>query len=173
MIPIFPRRTIAWKVEEPAVLRRLTLSAAEIGLLTGVVLRLAHSVVMTSSAASGLTWVVWWYILFALALFGATAAHLGNYPVRHWGWRAPLFALYESVGEVVTSLALIAAHRELWGSARAGFDDWPSIAVFILLWRTLTICSFTLVLAGVVQLVRRILDRRDRQTEAARPSASA
>jgi len=173
MVPLFPRRTIAWKVEEPAAFRRLTLSAAEIGLLTGVVLRLAHSLVMTRAAASSLTWVVWWYILFALILFGAAAAHLGNYPVRHWGWRAPLFALYESAGEFVTSLVLIAAHRELWGSARAGFADWPSIAISILLWRMLTICSFTLVLAGVVQLVRSILDRHDRQTEAAHPPASA
>lgn len=173
MTVLFPRHTISWKLEEPRAVRRLTLSAPELGLVTGALLRLAHSVVNTHADAGSLTWVVWWYVVFSLVLFGATAAHLGNYPVRHWGWRAPLFAVYVASGEVLMSLVLIASHRELWGSAHANFADWPSIVVFTVLWRMLMICGFTLALAGVVQVVRRVLDRRDRQTESSqRPAAN-
>jgi hypothetical protein len=100
------------------------------------------------------------YIALALLLWGAAAAHLGNYPISTWLWRVPLFAVVEVCGEMATSIVLVAAHRERWGTSPADWDDLPSMALSALELRTLVLCTFALVLAGVVQVVRTALLRR-------------
>jgi hypothetical protein len=82
-------------------------------------------------------------------------AHLANWTIRSWVWRAPLFALIETVGEMATSLLLIAMRREPEGTVRAEFHDWPSMALRTLLERELTICLWALLLAGVIVFIRR------------------
>jgi hypothetical protein len=83
------------------------------------------------------------------------SAHLANFPLQRWAWRAPLFAFVETAGEMITSLLLITLGREPDGTARAHFHDWPSMAARALLQSELTICLWMLLLAGIIILVRR------------------
>jgi hypothetical protein len=84
-----------------------------------------------------------------------TTAYLANWTLRSWLWRAPLFALIEAAGEMVTSLVLIALRREPEGAVRAEFHDWPSMAMRALLQSELSICLWAALLAGVILFVRR------------------
>lgn len=150
---IFPRDPIEW-LEEPAAFRRLSLSLVEMALVTGIVLRVLRAVAFTQAQASLLFYgavLVLWGVLFV----GMATAHLANFPLRQWAWRVPLFSLVEVVGEMLTSLLLIAFHREPAGSARAHLHDWPGMAARALLQSELTLCLWALVLAGVIVLVRR------------------
>lgn len=156
----FPRYSIAWKVEEPPAFRALTLSVVEIGLLTGVIYRLVRALLLAHVPGAHPVYVGGIYIALALLLCGAVAAHLGNYPISTWLWRVPLFAVLEVCGEVGTSIVLVAAHRERSGTSPADWDDVPSMALHALEFRTLVLCIFALVLAGVVQVVRNALLRR-------------
>lgn len=164
MADFFPRHSIVWKVEEPAAFRALTLSVLEIGVLTGVVLRLVRVLALAYGPANNIVFLFGVGTVLTLLFFGGAAAYLGNYPIRHWVWRAPLFALTETAAEMTTSLLLIAFHRERIGSSRAGFEDWPSIARSAILWRTASVCVFALILAGVVQFVRSALLRRENRS---------
>ncbi len=161
MVAYFPRHTIAWKVEEPAAFRAITLSVVESGLLAGVLLRLVRALALAYIPESRWVLAGGAIAVLALALCAAAAAHLANYPIRHWVWRAPAFAVMAVVGKMATSLILIAAHRERLGSARADWDDWPSMAARALLWDLVLICVFALLLAAVVQIVRSALLRHE------------
>ena len=154
MPSFFPRTTVEWRLEEPPAFRRLSLSLVEMAIVTGIVLRLMRALAFTHGRAS---WLYYGLVLVAgtLLLVGMTTAHLANFPVRAWSWRAPAFAAVEVAGEMATSLILIALRREPEGTARADFHDWPSMAVRALLQSELTICLWALVLAGAIILVRR------------------
>ena len=154
MPTLFPRQTIEWRLEEPPAFRRLSLSLVEMALLTGVVLRLLRAFAFTHGRASVVV-SIGAVAIWAVVLVGAATAHLANFPLRRWGWRTPLFALVETVGEMLTSLVLIMLHREPTGLARAELRDWPSLAANTLLASELTICLWVLLLAGVIVLVRR------------------
>jgi hypothetical protein len=151
----FPRQTIDWRaVEEPAAFRRLSLSLLEMAIITGVLLRLLRAVTFAMGRAN---WLVFGMsILVAVVILVAmTTAHLANFALHRWTWRAPLFALVVSASAMATSLLLIALRREPEGTARADFHDWPSMAVRFLLYSELTVCAWALVLAGVIVLIRR------------------
>ena len=152
----FPRHTVEWHIEEPRAFRRLSLSIVEMALVTGVLLRVYRSWVLTHGATG-------WLLFGGSLVFGIffllfmTTAHLGNFPIQKWAWRAPLFAVIECAGEMATSLLLIWVGREPLGSSRAEFHDWPSMAIGSLATRGLTIVVWTLLLAGIVQIVRRVM----------------
>jgi hypothetical protein len=151
----FPRQTIDWRqIDEPPAFRRLTLSLLETALVTGVVLRLLRALTFTAGRQS---WFLYGaaFLLGAVILVGMATAHLANFSLRRWLWRAPAFALLETVGEMVTSLLLIAVHREPEGSVRADFHDWPSMAMRALWQNELAICLWVLLLAAVIVIVRR------------------
>jgi hypothetical protein len=154
MSNFFPRQSVEWRLEEPPAFRRLSLSLVEMALLTGIVLRVLRALTFTHGRASwlfyGAAFVVW-----TLILLGMTTAHLANWTIRSWLWRAPLFALLETVGEMGTSLLLIAMRREPEGAVRAEFHDWPSMAFRALLQSELSICLWAALLAGVIVFVRR------------------
>ncbi len=154
MPEFFPRRTIVWKAESLTAWRTLTLSVVEIGLLTGIVLRLVRAIAIPRTPEPAL-WVYWLFV--ALALCAAAVLHLSNYTVRHWAWRAPAFALATAAGEALTSLLLIALHREPFGTERAALHDWPQLAVNSLEITGAIVCAFALLLGLVVQVVRYIL----------------
>ena len=154
MSSFFPRHTVDWHLEEPAAFRRLSLSLFEMALLAGIVLRLLRALTFTLGRASWLFYGAA-FALGLLILLGMTTAHLANWTLRSWLWRAPLFALIETVGEMATSLVLIALRREPEGAARAEFHDWPSMALRALLQSELSICLWAALLAGVIVLVRR------------------
>ncbi|MEO8562021.1 MAG: hypothetical protein ABI601_08105 [bacterium] len=154
MSSFFPRHTVEWRLEEPPAFRRLSLSLAEMALLTGIVLRVLRALAFTHGRAS---WVFYGaaFLVGTAILLGMTTAHLANWTIRSWVWRAPLFSLLETVGEMGTSLLLIALGREPEGTARAEFHDWPSMTLRALLQSELSICLWALLLAGVIVFVRR------------------
>jgi hypothetical protein len=154
MPSFFPRQTIEWRLEEPPAFRRLSLSLVEMALLTGVVLRILRALAFTMGRASWLYYGLAFGIA-TLLLLGMTTAHLANFPVRTWSWRAPLFALVEVVGEMGTSLLLIFLRREPEGTARADFHDWPSMSLRALLQSELSICLWVLLLAAAIVFARR------------------
>jgi hypothetical protein len=154
MSSLFPRQAIEWHLEEPAAFRRLSLSIVELAMVTGIVLRLLRAFAFTHGRAS-LVVTLAALVVWGIILVGAATAHLANYPIRRWAWRAPLFAALETAGEMLTSLLLIFLGREADGTSRAHFHDWPSMSARALLQSELTICLWALVLAGVVILVRR------------------
>jgi hypothetical protein len=160
MSSFFPRHSIEWRVEEPPAFRRLSLSLIEMALLTGVVLRVLRALAFTYGRASWLFYGIV-FVVATLFLLGMTTAHLANFPVRAWSWRAPLFAFVEVVGEMSTSLLLIALRREPEGTARADFHDWPSMSLRALLQSELTICLWALLLAAAIVFVRRSGMARD------------
>lgn len=154
MPSFFPRQTVEWRLEEPAAFRRLSLSLIEMALITGVVLRVLRALTFTHGRASWLFYGVA-FTVGTLLIVGMTTAHLANYPVRTWTWRAPLFALVEVAGEMLMSLLLITLGREPEGTARATMQDWPSMSLRALAQSELTICLWALMLAGAIILVRR------------------
>jgi hypothetical protein len=154
MSTFFPRHSVEWRLEEPQSFRRLSLSLVEMALLTGIVLRLLRAITFTHGRASWLFYGAA-FVVGLLILLGMTTAHLANWTLRSWLWRAPLFALVEVVGEMVTSLLLIALRREPEGAVRAEFHDWPSMALRAFLQSELSICLWAALLAGVIVFVRR------------------
>jgi len=154
MSHFFPRHSVEWRLEEPPAFRRLSLSLAEMALLTGIVLRVLRALTFTHGRASWLFYGAA-FVVGTVILLGMTTAYLANWTIRSWLWRAPLFALLETVGEMGTSLVLIALRREPEGAARAEFHDWPSMAFRALLQSELSICVWAALLAGVIVFVRR------------------
>jgi hypothetical protein len=122
--------------------------------LTGIVLRLYRAV----TAPHG---PLWWYfgalVVGILLLCAMATAHLANYTMKRWLWRAPLFALVEAAAESATSLLLIWLGREPSGTTRAEWSDWLPMAGDTLLTRELVVCLWALFLAGAVTIVRRTM----------------
>lgn len=172
MPSFFPRSTIEWRLEEPPAFRKLSLSLLEMALITGVVLRLLRALAFTHGKVSWLSYGLV-FIAGTVIMLGMTTAHLANFPVRAWIWRAPVFALVEVVGEMATSLALISLGREPEGTARAEFHDWPSMGLRALAQSELTICVWALILAAVIMLVRRSSMARDVDSDPLDPDLPA
>jgi hypothetical protein len=170
----FPRDNVAWHLEEPRVFRKLTLSLPAMAVAAGVLVRLIRVGVGGISAS-------WWGVFGAIALgmillLTIATAHLGNYPVKQWLWRAPLFGLAEGAAEAGVSALLTMFGVEVLGSTRAHLRDWPSMATDTVIGtpglgfvdgRIVMVSLFALLLAGVVQVVRFLLLRsEDRDTTA-------
>ena len=170
----FPRDNVAWHLEEPRVFRKLTLSLPAMAIAAGVLVRLIRVGVGGMSAS-------WWGVFGAIALgmvvlLTIATAHLGNYPVKQWLWRAPLFGLAEGAAEAGASALLTMLGVEVLGSTRAHLSDWPSMATDTIIGtpglgfvdgRIVMVSLFALLLAGVVQVVRYLLLRsEDRDTTA-------
>ncbi|HEY0995288.1 MAG TPA: hypothetical protein VGD77_04815 [Gemmatimonadaceae bacterium] len=154
MAGFFPRHTVDLKFEEPAAFRRFSFSLVEMALVTGVVTRLYRSLVLTHGVNS------WWYLgltfgVGMLFYMGMATAHLANFPIHRWTWRAPAFAALGVVAEMATSALLIALGREPNGTVRAAWADWPAMAGRALVFRVLLVSVWALLLAGIVLLVRR------------------
>jgi hypothetical protein len=159
-MPSFPRETGAFALPAPGTFRTLSRSLVEMAAITGVVVRLARSLVLSQSPAPSLL-VLWAaYVLGGALIVGMAALHLSNYTVRRWLWRAPAFVLVEVAAEMLVSALLIALGREPAGSASAHLHDWPAIALSTLVFRTLLVLPFIFVLGGIVQLVRVWMARR-------------
>ncbi len=153
----FPRKTVAWKLEEPAPLRQLSLSLPYMALVTGVLLRLWRSYVLTHGAPDSWPWVGGTFLIGLVFLFLMVSIHLGNYTLRNWIWRAPAFAVLEAGVEILMSLALTTVGLEPLGADRAELSDWLPTSIRTLIWRLVGIMLFVMVLAVVVSIMRRIL----------------
>lgn len=153
MSDLFPLRTATMRIEEPKAFRRFSLSLIEMALITGVLVRIYRSLVLTHGS-SGFGYIAGTMALAIVFIVFMATAHLANYPLHHWLWRAPAFAALEVAGEMGTSLVLIWLAREPNGTVRADFGDWPSMAMRALLYRGLIVVSWSLILAGIVAFVR-------------------
>ena len=160
----FPRQSVAWKLEEPSAFRKLSLSLVEMAAITGIVMRLYRAVVVANAAETGWLYLGGTFALGAIFLLGMLTLHLGNFPIRRWLWRAPAFAAIAIAFEMLTSLALIAIGREPYGSGRADYHEWLPMLRDTALLRSAEIAVFALVLAGVVQIMRVfLLKKEDRE----------
>jgi hypothetical protein len=153
MSDLFPLRTATMRIEEPKAFRRFSLSLFEMALVTGVLVRVARSLVLTHGTTN-FGYIAGTITLGIVFIVFMATAHLANHPLHHWLWRAPAFAGLEVVGEMVTSLLLIWLAREPNGTVRAHFNDWPGMVMRVILWRGLIVVIWSLVLAGIIQVVR-------------------
>jgi hypothetical protein len=160
-------KTSEWDFEEPAAFTRIARSPVELALITGVVMRLFRAVVLTQGNASS-SFLGAALVLGTLFLLGMATLHLGRFPVREWPWRAPLFAVFETAGEMAVSLLLITLHREPWGTARAEFTDWQPMVTGVLFWRVLGVSAWALLLGTTVSFIRgRVLKDTGREVDPA------
>jgi hypothetical protein len=162
MPTFFPRQTIEWRLEEPKAFRRFSYSLVEMAVVTGVLARIYRLLILTHGYNN------WLYLGGSIALgliflLGMLTAHLANYPLHQYLWRAPTFAVVEVVVEMATSALLIALGKEPNGTVRAHWDDWLGMGLNALLLRGLAIVLWGLVLAGIVYLVRRTLVHEDEE----------
>jgi hypothetical protein len=160
MPTFFPRQTVELRLEEPKAFRKFSFSLVEMAIVTGVLMRILRMLVLTHGSTS------WIYLGGAFAigsifLLGMLTAHLANFPLHQYLWRAPLFAVIEVAAEMATSALLIAVGHEPNGSVRAHWDDWASLGLNALVIRGAAIVLWTAILAGVVQLVRRTIVEED------------
>jgi hypothetical protein len=157
MSRFFPRDVIHWGEEKLHPLRAFAIRSVEPAGITGLVLRVWRAIILASGSwlffVAGLTGGV-------LFLCGMLTWHLGNYPVKRWPMRALAFFLIEFAVEMGMSSVLIVFGRERYGSQLAAWGDWWPMAAQTLWQRGLTIAIFALVLAVVVQMVRRAVDQR-------------
>ena len=167
MTEFFPRKTVPWKLQEPAALRRASLSLPYMALLTGVALRLWRSFALTHGSPDSWLWIGGTFLAGMAFLFLMVTLHLGNYTLRNWTWRAPAFAVLESGAEIVVSLALTTFGLEPLGAETAELSDWLPTAIRTLFWRLLGIVAFALALGIVVALVRRIIVVAEHRTSTA------
>jgi hypothetical protein len=166
MPSFFPNHTVEIKLEEPQAFRRFSFSLVEMAIVTGILVRLLRLAAFTHGSNN---WV-YLAVVFAVGsilLFGMLTAHLANYPLYQYLWRAPAFALVEVAAEMVTSALLIAFGREANGTVRAHWDDAVGMGLHALLYRGLAIVVWGLILAGVVQLVRRTIVHEDAEPDEA------
>lgn len=158
----FPRHTVEFRFAEPKAFRRWSYSLAGMAIVTGVIVRVYRLLSLTHGSNN------WIYIggTFAVGLIfllGMITAHLANYPLHQYLWRAPLFTLIEVVSEMAVSAFLIAVGREPNGTVRAHWDDWVGMSVDTLVKRGISILLWAIILGGVVNLVRRTLVRQDEE----------
>jgi len=164
MANFFPRQTLEFKFEEPKAFRRISFSLIEMAVITGILVRVYRVVVITHGSNN------WLYIggtitVGVVFLLGMLTAHLANYPLHQYPWRGPAFAAVEVVSEMAVSALLIAVGHEANGTVRAHWDDWVGLGLNALLFRGLAIVIWTLLLATVIQIVRRVVHEDEEPAE--------
>jgi hypothetical protein len=169
----FPHQTGTWKLEEPPAFRRLSMSILEMAVVTGIALRLYRALALTYSSGTNLIYAALMIAFGVVFLFGMTTLHLGNFTLRQWIWRAPVFSAIEAAAESLTALGLIFLGREPVGSGRRSLAEWPELTLGIFFWRFVGIVLFALLLSGVVQLVRYVLLRKEHRLHTAEAVAQA
>jgi hypothetical protein len=173
MPTFFPRQTIEIRFEEPKAFRKFSFSLVEMAIVTGVLLRVYRLFVLTHGSNNWLYLGGAFAVGFAL-LLGMLTAHLANYPLHQYLWRAPVFALVEVAAEMATSALLIWIGREPNGSVRAHWDDWLGMGLNALVIRGGAIVLWALILGVAVHIVRRakIVDEEEDDAEELEARAS-
>lgn len=158
MSRFFPRDIVHWGEERLHPLRAFAIRTIEPAGITGIALRLWRVVLLNTTQW---LWLVLGLTAGIVFLCGMLTWHLGNFPVKRWAPRVIAFWIIEASVELGMSSILIALGRERLGSRAAAWSDWWLLAGQTLLQRALILLPFALVLALVVHLVRRTLDRRE------------
>lgn len=144
-------------IEEPTFVRKFSLNMLAMALLTGASIRLYRAAILQFGWSNSWLWIVGTFFGGVAILLLLVTLHLGNYPVRAWLWRAPLFALLEAATEIGVSLALTLSGLERLGSLTATLEDWQGSAPKLAIVRIGGITLFALVLAFVSTMVRLVL----------------
>lgn len=160
MPQFFPRKTTEIRIHEPRAFRRLSYSLVQMALVTGVILRAYRLLVLTHGGNN------WLYLgasfaVGAVIFLGMVTAHLANFPLHQYLWRAPAFAGIEVASEMVASALFISLGREVNGTVPAHWDDWIGMGLNALLVRGIAIMIWAAILAGSVQFVRRTMVHED------------
>jgi hypothetical protein len=143
-----------WQHHGPSAFRKLAFSLLDMALLTGVTLRLGRAALLAYAGNGNSEMFVTSLLAGTFFLLLMTTLHLGNFPIRHWVWRAPVFALAVGAAESGVSLLLISVGREPYGSGQAAFADWLTMALTIIPWRFALVVTFAIALGVVVQGLR-------------------
>lgn len=143
-----------WDGHGPSSFRKLAFSTVEMAFITGLLIRVFRAFLLTNAGNDQPILLGAGFLIGAVFLFAMVTLHLGNFPLRHWVWRAPLFALLIAATEMAVSAGLIALGREPLGTARATFADWPGMAADVVLLRLAATAAYTLALAVIVQWTR-------------------
>ena len=157
MVRFAPPQTGAWDAYEASAVRTFSRTLPAMAIVTGVVWRLCRSLLLGTGPTDSPLFFGSVIALGVLVFFGMATLHLGNYPLKRWLWRVPLFATVESLAEAVTSAALIALRRETYGSALAVWPDLPAITFTVLSTHVLALSLYGGILALVVQGIRRTM----------------
>jgi hypothetical protein len=167
MTPFFPESPITGKRVD-SLLAKIPRSMIPMALITGIVVH-SYRVFVLASQNIHFGWVTLFLAWMGedVLLLGLATVYLGNHPVRQWIWRVPAFIVAEWLVEAASVAVLIRARVERVGSEAARRTDWTSIALDRLLWHGVTIVSFTLVLAVVVQTVRYALLKHEHRDSTA------
>src|SRR5690606_16185255 len=131
--------------------------------LTGVIVRVYRALVLSRADGGDIGFLALSFAVGTVLLLGMVTLHLGNFTLRQWAWRAPVFAVIEVASEALVSLGLIWLGREPLGSLRATFADWPALVARTAMYRITTIGLFAIALAGVVQFMRYLALRREQR----------
>ena len=154
MVRFAPTSTSAWDAYEASAVRKVSRSLVAMAALTGVVWRVLRALLLGAGPTNSPLFFGSVIALGVLVFFGMATLHVGNYPLKRWLWRIPLFAVVESAVEAGTSAILIALAREPYGSAMAEWSDLPTILLTILSTHVLVLCLYGGILALVVQGIR-------------------
>jgi hypothetical protein len=155
MVRFAPTSTGAWDAYEASAVRKFSRSLTAMAIVTGIVWRLCRALFLGTGPTESPLFFGSVIALGVLVFFGMATLHVGNFPLKRWLWRVPVFALVESLAEVATSALLIAVGGETYGSAMAVWRDLTSIAVTVLSTHVLVLSIYAGVLALVVQGIRR------------------
>jgi len=160
------RATTEIRIREPRAFRRLSYSLVQMAIVTGIIVRTYRVVVLTHGPDNWLYFGAT-FAIGAIFFLGMVTAHLANFPLHQYVWRAPAFAGIEVAAEMVTSALLISLGHEANGTQRAHWDDWIGMSLNALLIRGIAILIWAAILAGSVQLVRRTVLHEDEDTKGA------
>ncbi len=155
MVRFAPSTTGAWDAYEASAVRKFSRSLLAMAVITGVAWRLLRALFLGTGPTDAPLFFGSVIALGVLVFFGMATLHVGNFPLKRWLWRIPVFAVLESAAEVGTSAVLIALAREPYGSAMAEWSDLPTLALTILSTHVLVLSIYGGILALVVQGIRR------------------
>ena len=155
MVRFAPPATGVWDAYEASAVRKFSRSLVAMAVLTGVAWRLCRALFLGTGPTDSPLFFGSVIALGVLVFFGMATLHLGNFPLKRWLWRVPVFALVECVAEVSMSALLISLAREPYGSTLATWSDLGSIAAKVVSWHVVALTIYAGILAIVVQGIRR------------------
>jgi hypothetical protein len=155
MVRFAPTSTGAWDAYEASAIRKFSRSLPAMAIATGIVWRIARAVFLGAGPTDSPLFFGSVIALGVLVVFGMATLHVGNYPLKRWIWRVPVFALLESLAEAGMSVVLIAIGREPYGSTMAEWSDLTSIAATVISTHLVVLSLYGGILALVVQGIRR------------------
>jgi hypothetical protein len=165
-MPLFPRDRVEL-TEEDSLPRRFAHSLPGMAIIAGVLVQAFHGVVVRLGAAHSTLLFILGIVGQLALLLGFATLHLGSHPVHQWRWRAPIFAVVESLTAMVMIGLLIALRAETIGTQRAHWHDWLPLAQSVFFWHMFILLAFALVLGLTVQWVRFAMLRHEHRDSTA------